>query len=94
MAESATGGAATGAASGAAAGSIAGPWGAVIGAAIGLVGGLLGSASQRSDEAKRRKLEGEMAGFQTQSNANAAMTAGEQGAFGQMMQGYANTLVR
>lgn len=83
-----SGAALTGAGSGAAAGAAFGPWGAAIGAGVGLLGGLMSDAANREEEARRRKLEGQLMGLNTQAQAAQAMTTGQQNAFAQMMQGY------
>lgn len=87
-----SGEAVTGAATGAASGASFGPWGAAIGAAVGLVGGLMSSRAKKEEEERRRKFEGQMMGLQTQSNAAAKWSEGEQNAFGQMMSGYKSAL--
>lgn len=88
--DSSEGGAAvTGAGQGAAAGAATGnPWGIAIGAGIGLIGGLMSARGAKQAEERRKKLELQMQGFQTQANAAHDWTQGSQNAFAQLMNGY------
>lgn len=82
----------------AAAGALAGlassnPYGLAIGAGVGLLQGLLSSQARKEEEARRRKFEAEQMGYNTQTKAAQALTAGEQSAFQQLMSGYQSSIL-
>lgn len=67
---------------------------AIIAAGAMLAGGLLQAQANKEEAEKQRRFQAEQQGFQAQREALASMTAGQQQAFRDLMEGHRAALIR